>query len=824
MIDFAARIFHARRVMISGRCNLLSTVRYVSELSKKRYRADFHLAESVFPIVGRHVNRLNRDSPLFISPSVRMSSIFKGSTKNTDHSGAKKLNSLSLEKSPYLLQHATNPVEWYPWSDEALEKAKKENKMIFLSVGYSTCHWCHVMEKESFENEEIAQIMNEHFINIKVDREERPDIDRIYMTFVQARTGHGGWPMSVFLSPNLTPVTGGTYFPPDDKHGLPGFKTLLLAVAKKWTEQKSDIIKTAANIVDHLKNIVECRQGLKKDDGFPTAECALLCAHLLANAYEPTYGGFGSRSRMNSPKFPEPVNFNFLFSTYALSTSPELRRQCLDMSVHTLTKMAHGGIHDHVGQGFSRYSVDGEWHVPHFEKMLYDQAQIIQAYADAYIATKDSFYSDIVDDIATYVARDLRHKEGGFFSAEDADSLPEPQASAKREGAFYVWTYNELKTLLNKKIPDNNNVEYFDLICYHFNVKKEGNVRKAQDPHGELTGKNVFIVHDGIEQTAEHFNLNADDAKSHVKEACRILFEERSKRPRPHLDDKIVTAWNGLMISGFARAGTAVKNERYIELATDAAKFVERYLFDRNNSVLLRSCYRGEDDNIMQTSVPINGFHDDYAFVVKGLLDLYEANFDPHWLELAEELQDIQDQLFWDSRDGGYFSTVQNPQIILRMKDAQDGAEPSSNSIACSNLLRLASYLDRSELKDKAGELLSAFGKGLMEMPIMFPQLTVGLLDYHYTTQIYIAGKPDAEDTAEMLKVIRERLIPGRVLLLADPDQEDNVLLRKNAVVGKMKPQKGRATAFVCRRTCTLPITSPSELATQLDDREFSSL
>ncbi|XP_025163476.1 spermatogenesis-associated protein 20 isoform X2 [Harpegnathos saltator] len=771
-------------------------------------------------------NRSDYESSAYLLSTVRMASTSKGKDKNTSHFGAKKLNRLSLEKSPYLLQHATNPVEWYPWGDEALEQAKKEDKMIFLSVGYSTCHWCHVMEKESFENEEIAHIMNDNFINIKVDREERPDIDRIYMTFVQAKSGHGGWPMSVFLAPNLTPVTGGTYFPPDDRYGLIGFKSLLLEVAKKWAQQKNDIIKSGANIVSRLKDMVERRQSLKEGDGFPTVECGFLCVHLLANGYEPKFGGFGSQFRMNAPKFPEPVNFNFLFSVYALSNLSELRKECLEMCLHTLTKMAYGGIHDHVGQGFSRYSVDGEWHVPHFEKMLYDQAQIIQAYADAYVITKDSFYSDIVDDIAKYVERDLRHKEGGFYSAEDADSLPESKSSAKREGAFYVWTYDEVKSLLNKKVPGRNNVRFFDLICYHFNVKKEGNVRKAQDPHGELTGKNVLIAYEAVEKTAEHFNISLEDTKTYIKQACLILFKERSKRPRPHLDDKMVTAWNGLMISGFARAGAAVRNSKYVELATDAAKFVEQYLFDKNKGTLLRSCYREEDDRIIQTSVPIYGFHDDYAFVVKGLLDLYQANFDVHWLELAEQLQDTQDELFWDSQDGGYFSTVEDSQMILRMKDAHDGAEPSSNSIACSNLLRLAAFLDRNELKEKAAQLLRAFGKGLTEIPIMFPQMTLALLDYHYTTQIYIIGKSDAEDTNEMLNVVRERLIPGMVLSLVDHERsQDNVLFRKNTIISKMKPQNGRATVFVCRHhTCSPPTTSPRELASLLDDKGFSAL
>ncbi|XP_011347557.2 spermatogenesis-associated protein 20 isoform X2 [Ooceraea biroi] len=811
--------------MTSGRCSILSTVRYVSELSKKRYSTGvygcraFHLVDNTpLPIVGRRINKLNYNSTFFLSTSIKMAST-SSSTKSSGHSATKKLNRLSLEKSPYLLQHATNPVEWYPWSDEALERARKENKMIFLSVGYSTCHWCHVMEKESFENGEIARIMNENFINIKVDREERPDIDRIYMTFVQAKSGHGGWPMSVFLSPDLTPITGGTYFPPDDKYGLIGFKSLLLEVAKKWTQHKGDIIKSGIHIASRLRDIVECKQGVQKEDGVPTTKCALLCVHLLANGYDPKFGGFSSGSRMSGPKFPEPVNFNFLFNIYARSTSAELRKQCLEMCLHTLKKMAHGGIHDHVGQGFSRYSVDGEWHVPHFEKMLYDQAQLIQAYADAYVVTKDAFYSDIVDDIATYVAGDLRHKEGGFYSAEDADSLPEPEASAKREGAFYVWSYDEIKELLDEEIPGHDNVRFCDLICYHFNVKKEGNVKKAQDPHGELTGKNVFIVYDGVEQTAEHFGISVEDTKSYIKEACRILFEERVKRPRPHLDDKIITAWNGLMISGFARAGAAVRNKRYVELATDAAKFVERYLFDKDKGVLLRSCYRGEGDRIMQTSVPIHGFHDDYAFVVKGLLDLYEANFDPHWIELAEQLQDIQDRLFWDTQNGGYFCTIDDSQMILRMKDAHDGAEPSSNSIACSNLLRLASYLERKELKDKAEQLLCAFGKSLTEMPIMFPQLTLALLDYYDATQIFLVGKSDAEDTVEMLNVVRERLVPGRVLVLADPEERDNILFRKNAIVDKLKPENGQATAVVCQhRTCSLHITNPSELASRLDD------
>ncbi|XP_020279686.1 spermatogenesis-associated protein 20 isoform X2 [Pseudomyrmex gracilis] len=756
-----------------------------------------------------------------------MASTSKNNAKNVSCSGVKRLNRLSLEKSPYLLQHATNPVDWYPWCDEALERAKKEDKLILLSVGYSTCHWCHVMEKESFENEEIAQIMNGNFVNIKVDREERPDIDATYMLYVCQTTGGGGWPMTVILTPNLIPVLGGTYFPPESRHGLIGFKTLLLHVAQRWKEQKNEVINSTLKTSKILQHMIDSKQCLKEDDVLPSSEYAILCVYHLSDQYEPDFGGFGEFIDLisNQTKFPTMVKINMLLTMYSLSNTPDLCKLCLEMSIHTLKKIAYGGIHDHVGQGFSRYSVDIKWHVPHFEKMLYDQAQMIQTYADTYVVTKDSFYSDIVDDIATYVERDLRHKEGGFYSAEDADSLPKMEASEKREGAFYVWTYDELKAVLNKKIPGNDNVCFLDLVCHYFNVKKEGNVSRSQDPQGHLTGKNVFIIYDEITNTASKFGISVEDAQKYIKEACQILFVERSKRPRPHLDDKIITAWNGLMISGFARGGAAVRNEKYVELATSAAKFAEQYLFDKNKNVLLRSCYRGENDKIMQTSVPINGFLADYAYLIKGLLDLYEANFDPHWIEVAEKLQNIQDQLFWDSKDAGYFSTVEDPQIILRLKSVYDCMEPSGNAIACSNLLRLAIYLDYDEFKDKAKQILRTFNTKIEKDPSVHIQLILALLEYHNGTQIYIAGKRNAEDTIEMLNVVRERLIPGRVLLLADPDDQDNILLRKNAIVGKMKPQKGRATAFVCRHhTCSLPITDSKELATLLDDKEISGM
>ncbi|XP_076629161.1 spermatogenesis-associated protein 20 isoform X1 [Colletes latitarsis] len=811
--------------MTLGRCCRLSIFRYTSELSKQQCGhnrgAKLYLLQGASLSIGVHwLDRIQDKSLTFLSLSANMAS-----TSNSKSDPKETTNRLALEKSPYLRQHATNPVDWYPWGDEALKKAKEENKLIFLSVGYSTCHWCHVMEKESFKNKEIAEIMNKNFINIKVDREERPDIDKIYMTFIQAMTGHGGWPMSVFLVPDLTPIIGGTYFPPEDTSRQTGFKTILLNIAQKWKRLRSTMVETGAHNLKTLRNISELSYTSKTHE-VPSLECRKICIQQLSNEFEPEFGGFGS-SYMQSPKFPQPVNFNFLFHMYMRRPNDELAKQCLHMCVYTLTKMSYGGIHDHVGQGFSRYATDGEWHVPHFEKMLYDQGQLMQSYADAYLATKDVLFAEIVDDIATYVIRDLRHKAGGFYSAEDADSYPTPDANVKKEGAFYVWSATEVKSLLDEEISSEKNIKLSDIFCHHFNVKESGNVKKYQDPHGELTGKNVLMVYNGIEATAKHFNLTNEETKIHLKKACSILYKARSLRPRPHLDDKIITAWNGLMISGLARGGAAVGNKQYIEYATDAAKFIERYLFDESKGVLLRSCYRGDNDTITQTSVPISGFLDDYAFVVKGLLDLYEASLQERWLEFAEKLHDIQDKLFWDETNGGYFSTTSDDSVvILRLKEAHDGAEPSGNSIAAENLLRLADYLGRNELKDKAVRLFGAFRHLLVQRPIAVPQLVLALVRYHDdATQIYIAGKRGARDTNDLLRVVYERLIPGKTLFLVDHNESSNILFRKNEHLSRMKPLDGRATAYVCQHhTCSLPVTDPERLVIMLEEqRHFVS-
>ncbi|KAK9301589.1 hypothetical protein QLX08_006037 [Tetragonisca angustula] len=804
--------------MTWARYCFLSIIDCTSSLSKRLWIQNLgirsYLSQSTFAsLTVSQLNRVNQRSVIF--------SLFANmaSTSNDENIRMQEKNRLSLEKSPYLLQHATNPVDWHPWCEEALEKAKVESKCIFLSVGYSTCHWCHVMEKESFTNKEIAEIMNKNFINIKVDKEERPDIDRIYMTFIQATSGHGGWPMSVFLTPDLKPIVGGTYFPPEDTPRQTGFKTLLLNVAHKWNQSRSKLTEVGSTNLETLQNISKIPHTSKIHD-VPSLECSKICIQQLVNEFEPEYGGFSS-TYMQSPKFPQPVNFNFLFHMYARQPNAESARPCLHMSVYTLKKMSFGGIHDHVGQGFSRYATDSEWHVPHFEKMLYDQGQLMKSYADAYLATKDDFFAEIIDDIATYVIRDLRHEEGGFYSAEDADSYPTHDTHTKKEGAFYVWSATEIKSLLSKKISDESHVKLSDIFCHHFNIKESGNVKSYQDPHGELRGKNVLITHNEIEETAKHVSLSVEETKTYLKEACSILYKARSARPRPHLDDKIITAWNGLIISGLAFGGAAINNKQYIERAVDAAKFIKQYLFDETKNILLHSCYRDEKNAITQMSTPIPGFLDDYAFVIKGLLDLYESDLNDEWLEFAEKLQDLQNQYFWDETDGGYFSTTSSdPSIILRLKEAYDGAEPSGNSIAAENLLRLADYFDRNEFKDKAVRLFGAFRHLLMQRPVAVPQLTSALVRYHDdATQIYVVGKRGAKDTDDLLQVIYKRLIPNRILLLIDPDETGGMLLRKHEHLRNLKPVDNRATAYVCKhRTCSLPVTSSEQLTTLIGE------
>ncbi|PYL33589.1 MAG: thioredoxin domain-containing protein [Verrucomicrobia bacterium] len=731
-------------------------------------------------------------------------------------------NRLAQEKSPYLLQHAHNPVDWYPWGKEAFAKARSENKPIFLSIGYSTCHWCHVMAHESFENEEVAATMNREFVNIKVDREERPDVDRVYMTFVQATTGGGGWPMSVWLTPDLKPFVGGTYFPPEERYGQPAFKTVLERVATAWKENHDKIVEQGGRIVAALRE----SQSTAAAEGKIDAAVLDAAFQQIDRSYDPKEGGFG-----NAPKFPRPVTLNFLTRFYVRDPKRESGKHALEMTLFTLRKMAAGGMHDHIGGGFHRYSVDRYWHVPHFEKMLYDQAQLAGAYLDAFQITRDQQYEVVARDVLDYVARDMTSKEGGFFSAEDADSpagIGDPGHEKTAEGAFYIWTKKEIDAALGDA------AEIFD---FHYGVQPHGNAPEGSDPQDEFRGKNILIERHTIAETAKHFGntgiLSASRtdssrgepvrpagvsppdpesgqaARDLLKRCREKLFSIRSKRPRPHLDDKIIAAWNGLMISAYARGAQVLDEPRYLEIATRAAKFLRTNLYGEKSKLLYRNYRGGRSD--------IEGFADDYAFVIQSLLDLYEASFDVEWLKFAIQLQETQDRLFFDEKNGGYFSTSgKDESVFLRMKDDNDGAEAAASSVAALNLLRLAQFRDDPAAAgaERARKTIDAFATTLSHFPSAMPLMLVAL-DYSLSKprQIVIAGKRDAPETKALVKEVHRHFLPNTVLFLADGAEGQGYIGEKNEAIRAMSPIDGKPAAYVCENfTCKAPVTDPKQL------------
>src|SRR5438132_3673359 len=707
-------------------------------------------------------------------------------------------NRLAHEKSPYLLQHAHNPVDWYPWGEEAFAKAHRENKPIFLSVGYSTCHWCHVMAHESFENEEVAAIMNREFVNIKVDREERPDVDRVYMTFVQATTGGGGWPMSVWLTPDLKPFVGGTYFPPQDRYGQPGFKKVLERIATAWKENHANIVEQGDKIVDALRE----SQGAAKPEGEIDAAVLEAAYKQLDRSYDPKEAGFG-----NAPKFPRPVALNFLTRFYARDPKSGDGKQALEMALFTLRKMAAGGMHDHIGGGFHRYSVDRYWHVPHFEKMLYDQAQLAAAYLDAFQITRDRQYESVARDILDYVARDMTSKEGGFFSAEDADSpvvagIGDPGHSETAEGAFYVGTKKEIDSALG------DGAEIFN---FHYGVQSHGNAPEGSDPQDEFRGKNILIQRHTVAETAQHFQKPEDAVRDLLRQSREKLFVIRNKRPRPHLDDKIIAAWNGLMISAYARGAQILDEPRYLKSATLATNFVRAHLWDDSKKTLYRSYREGRGR--------VEGFADDYAFVIRGLLDLYEASFDIEWLKFAIELQETQDRLFFDEKNGGYFSTSgKDESVVLRMKDDNDSAEPAASSVAALNLLRLAQIRDKKQWEEHAEKTVNAFQPTLSRFPSAMPQMLVAL-DFSSSKprQIVIAGKKDTPETKALLAEVHRHFLPKTIILLADDADGQNYLGEKIEVIRAMSMIDGKPAAYVCENfTCKAPVTDSNQLAALL--------
>jgi uncharacterized protein len=727
---------------------------------------------------------------------------------------ARSVNRLAHEKSPYLLQHAHNPVDWYPWGEEAFAKARKENKPIFLSIGYSTCHWCHVMAHESFENPETAKIMNRDFVNIKVDREERPDVDRVYMTFVQATTGGGGWPMSVWLTPALQPFVGGTYFPPEDRYAQPGFPKVLERIAATWKQDHAKIAEQGAKIIAALQEAGSTSEEQGADLGPKILEAAY---QQLSRTYDAHEGGFSS-----APKFPRPATLNFLFQVYARNgAESSTGKRALEMNLHTLRKMAAGGIHDHLGGGFHRYSVDALWHVPHFEKMLYDQAQLAVAYLDAFQITHEAEFERVARGILDYVRRDLTAKAGGFFSAEDADSsVPvaavydrrkiDSNASQdssdahraplqKAEGAFYVWEEKEIDSALGK--------EAAKIFNFHYGVEEAGNAPPASDPQGEFRGKNILIERHAITETAKRFGKSEDEIRTSLKDARETLFALRAKRPRPHLDDKIITAWNGLMISAFARAARVLDDPAYLKSANRAAEFIRTNLYDESRKTLVRN-FRGNKGAVA-------GFAEDYAFLIQGLLDLYEAGFDVNWLKFAIELQQTQDRIFLDEKKGGYFSTSgEDKSVLLRMKEDNDGAEPSPNSITALNLLRLAQLREADGYRERGEKTIKTFAGILGRAPTALPQMLVA---FHYSLgkprQIVIAGERDKTDTKKLLSEVRTHYLPNATLVLADQGAGQKYLGEKLEAIRAMKKIGGKAAAYVCENfTCKAPVTDASAL------------
>ncbi|RIA87673.1 hypothetical protein C1645_827460 [Glomus cerebriforme] len=761
----------------------------------------------------------------------------------------RNLNRLANEKSPYLLQHADNPVDWYPWGEEAFKKAREENKLIFLSVGYSTCHWCHVMAHESFENENIAKIMNENFVNVKVDREVQPDVDRMYMIFVQSMTGGGGWPMSVFLTPELYPVFGGTYFPPKDQYGRAGFPSLLNQMATLWKEKGEEMKKAGAEAIESLRQF-----SYKKNTDQITPSLNMKAAHKLhqyfTQAFDDDEGGFDGKSE---PKFPTPVQFHFLLRHYyytladlgkaeerfaimsiqeikergqtlgidfkdceneaqflkKLQTVVDSRKKAaekdLDMVKFTLKKIAMGGIHDHVGNGFHRYSTDKYWHIPHFEKMLYDQAQLLMSYAEVYLITKDEYYAEVARDIIKYVERDLRDHEGaGFYSAEDADSYPHDGAEHKLEGAFAVWEASEIQEILEDK-----NSEIFS---YHFGVEPNGNVDPRKDIQGELKEKNVLIERHTPEETAEKFKISLDEVKAILAESKEKLAKYRfEKRPKPHRDDKILTSWNGLMISALARAYDALRDEKYLDLAEGAARFIKDRLYNPDEKKLLRS-FREEPGKV-------EGFVDDYSYLIEGLLDLYQSTFNESYLSWAIDLQDQQIKLFYDEQGGGGFFNVgeDKKDILIRLKDDHDGAEPSANSVSVSNLLRLGNIIDNSDYTSKAEQTLKYFFGRMDKSPFAMPAMAANLMLYMKgIKQIIIVGPEQETIVQQYIDTIRKRFIPNKFLLKA---KEDGQVLNERCGMIKGILESGESTpsVHICENfTCGLPINNVHELERKL--------
>ena len=678
-------------------------------------------------------------------------------------------NRLAQETSPYLLQHKNNPVDWYPWGEEALEKARAENKPIVLSVGYSACHWCHVMERESFEDEATAQIMNEHFVSVKVDREERPDIDSIYMSAIQALTRHGGWPMTVFLTPDGAPFYGGTYFPPAPRGGLPSFQQVLLSLAEAYENRRGEVEKSAESVREYLQAaagaaIPKSAVGTELLDGAATS---------LSGELDRRFGGFGG-----APKFPQAMNLEVLLRHHHRTGDGDV----LSGVEITLRAMANGGIYDQLGGGFARYSVDQYWLVPHFEKMLYDNALLSRLYLEAYQATGDGFYGRIAEETLDYVLRDMTSDEGGFYSAEDADSEGE-------EGKFYVWTPAEIQAVLDP--------EEAELAQRYWDVTERGN----------FEGKNVLHVPRAPEVVAAEFGLAPEKLWERIKGIRFKLFAAREERVRPGRDEKILAAWNGLMLRSFAFAARVLGREDYRETARRNAYLLLERL--RSKGRLLRS-YKGG-------RARFNGYLEDYAMVADGLLALYEATFETRWLAEAESLCDALLELFWDEDHRTFYDTpADHEELVTRPRDVYDSAAPSGNSVATDVLLRLALLLDREDYRARAEVVIEELSGGMERLPGGFGRL-LAALDFYLSRprEVAIVGDPASPETRALIDAVYARYLPNKVVAGRAPEDEETAGLVP--LLAERPTQDGRATAYICEGyACQSPTTDPQELAGQL--------
>jgi len=706
------------------------------------------------------------------------------------------MNRLGGERSPYLLQHANNPVDWYPWGEEAFAKARAEDKPIFLSVGYSTCHWCHVMEHESFEDPSIAQVLNEYFVPVKVDREERPDIDRVYMAFVQGTTGSGGWPMSVWLTPELKPFYGGTYFPPTSRYNRPGFVDVLRQLNNAWVENRDRIEESARTVTEQLRSTGPA----SSSDEIPDAGVLATIASQFRGAFDARYAGFGG-----GPKFPRPAELLFLLREHVRTGNADAK----EMVLSSLRAMAVGGLRDHIGGGFHRYAVDAAWRVPHFEKMLYDQAQLTLAYLEGAQVSGDSFHLDVAEDTLRYVMREMTDAGGAFYSAEDADSIPPEVAwtpdAHKMEGAFYLWRASEVQELIG---PD------AAVVSRRYGIQDVGNA--PVDPQQEFVGKNLLYVARSLGDLASEFGVSIEAVVDTLDSARLKMFEARLARPRPHLDDKVLTSWNGLMIAAFARAARVLKSRSdesgarassYLDAATRAASFIRDTMWNPTSGILLRRYRDGRAE--------IDGFAEDYAFLIFGLLELFQADPQAHWLEWAIALQRRQDERFWDDSAGGWFSTTtQDPTVLVQMKDDYDGAEPSASSVSVLNLLVLSHLHDDPAWTLRIERTLQLYGPRLGQMGRAVPMMASALATHASgLQQIVIVGEGPA--AAALERVVATSYLPFSISLSL-PGRPDAALSALAPFLQGFGSQTG-AAAYVCREfTCRAPVSDPAALAREL--------